>query len=90
MLAKSGYDIEQGPTVPGPKKPDYRIEGEIFDNYAPATSDPRSIWTEVGKKVKKKQASRIVLNLDDSDITMDALQTQFASWPRCLSTTHSI
>ena len=80
-LAQSGYDIEQNPAVPGKKRPDYRIEGKIFDNYAPSNSNPRNIWKEVGKKVSKGQADRIVLNLDDSAVGLDALRTQFAAWP---------
>lgn len=35
ILSKSGFNVEQNPTVFGDKKPDYRINGEIFDNYAP-------------------------------------------------------
>jgi hypothetical protein len=35
-LADAGYRVEQNPLVPGSKKhPDYRIEGELFDCYAP-------------------------------------------------------
>ena len=80
-LARSGYDIEQQPSVPGPKNPDYRIEGQIFDNYAPTTKSPRNIWFTVSEKVKKEQASRIVLNLNDTEVGVDALRSQFASWP---------
>jgi hypothetical protein len=36
---------------------------KIFDNYAPTTSNPRSIWTTVQNKVVTEQARRIVLNL---------------------------
>lgn len=80
-LAKNGYDIEQNPTVEGPKNPDYRIEGKIFDNYAPSRDKPRSIWDTVVEKVTDEQASRIVLNLDDSKVSIEALRAQFAAWP---------
>ncbi|MBE8614144.1 hypothetical protein CYG68_17350 [Morganella morganii] len=35
ILSESGFNVEQNPTVVGDKKPDYRINGGIFDNYAP-------------------------------------------------------
>jgi hypothetical protein len=38
-LARTGYAIEQNPTVPGDKNPDYRIEGKIFDNLALPPTD---------------------------------------------------
>ncbi|MCB9564559.1 MAG: hypothetical protein H6708_29595 [Kofleriaceae bacterium] len=83
LLAKQGYDVEQNPPSPAGsrKNPDYKIEGEYFDNYAPTAKSPRSIWTGVGKKVKKDQAARIVLNLDDNAVDLDALAKQFAEWP---------
>lgn len=80
-LARNGYDVEQNPVVDGPKRPDYRIEGEIFDNYAPSTPRPRNIWKEVVRKVDEEQTERVVLNLDDSPVDLDALTAQFAAWP---------
>ncbi len=50
-LAKDGYDVEQNPGVPGSKKPDYRIEGQIFDNYAPTTGNARNIASWIQEKV---------------------------------------
>jgi hypothetical protein len=82
VLAKRGYDVEQNPKVEGTnKKPDYRIEGEIFDNYAPSTASPRSIWTTVLEKVEEQQARRVVVNLDSSAVDLVKLQQQFADWP---------
>jgi hypothetical protein len=74
ILANAGYKVEQNPTVPGLKRPDYRIEGEIFDCYSPNTSDPRSIVDMINKKVVRGQADRIVLNLEDSGITRNELR----------------
>ncbi len=35
-FAQHGYDVEQNPPPkPNGKEPDYKIEGEYFDNYAP-------------------------------------------------------
>lgn len=82
VLAKHGYEVEQRPAVPGTrKKPDFRIEGQVFDNYAPTTDSPRSIWTTVKKKVIERQADRIILNLNDSKVDLAALTKQFADWP---------
>lgn len=80
-LAQSGYDIEQNPSVPGSKRPDYRIEGKIFDNIAPKTDNPRSIWSRAKDKIDEQQTERVVLNLDDSAVDIDVLRAQFADWP---------
>jgi len=79
LLARAGYRVEQKPVVPGRKEPDYRIEGRIFDNYAPSTSRARNIrrierveiWDLIRKdKVVAEQASRIILNLYHLDFQM--------------------
>ncbi len=81
-LAKQGYDVEQGPgTLPNGRNPDFRIEGKIFDNYAPTSDKPRSIYDAIQKKVKKAQTDRAVVNLGDSDVDLGALRSQFHSWP---------
>jgi hypothetical protein len=82
VLAKNGYEVEQNPAVPGTgRKPDYRVEGKIFDNYAPTSDSPRNIWTEVARKVARGQANRIILNLNDSNVALATLTRQFADWP---------
>lgn len=80
-LARNGYEIEQNPSVPGQKRPDYRIEGKIFDNIAPVTNNPRNIWDRANKKILEEQTQRIVLNLDDSAVDIEVLRAQFANWP---------
>lgn len=64
-LAKAGYDVEQNPDVSGPRNPDYRIEGKVFDNYAPHGNE-NTVYQTIGDKVAKGQADRLVLNLADS------------------------
>ncbi|MFC7257746.1 hypothetical protein [Streptomyces lutosisoli] len=82
-LSRQGYDVEQSPgKMPNGTKPDFRIEGKIFDNYAPTSDNPRSIWRAVEKKVDKGQTERVVLNLGDSDADLGALRQQFHSWPK--------
>jgi hypothetical protein len=86
ILARAGYDVEQNPAVEGTsREPDYRIEGRIFDCYAPTSDKPRNIWTEINdRKVNPsngdRQADRIVLHLDDSNVDLGALRKQFQDW----------
>jgi hypothetical protein len=81
-LAKQGYDVEQRPgTLPNGRNPDFRIEGKVFDNYAPTASKPRSIWSAVKEKVENDQTDRVVVNLGDSDADLGALRSQFNDWP---------
>ncbi len=82
LLAENGYDVEQNPSPrSNGKEPDYKINGEYADCYAPRTSNPRSILDTVAGKVNEKQADRIVLNLDDSQVTLEALQKQLLENP---------
>jgi len=82
-LAQAGYDIEQleeDQKVQGKKNPDYRIEGEIFDGYAPKSSDPEYIWKYVQKeKIVAGQTERVVIDLNDpkTTVTVDELRKQF-------------
>ena len=82
VLAKNGYDVEQNPTIAGTEKnPDYKIGGEIFDNYAPTSDNPRNIWSNVKLKVDSGQTKRIILNLNDSKVNLAVLTKQFVDWP---------
>lgn len=81
ILAREGYDVEQNPTVDGLMNPDYRINGEIYDNYAPSTDNPRNIWSEVHGKIERGQTQNVVINLQDSAVDLDALRQQFSDWP---------
>jgi hypothetical protein len=51
VLAKYGYVVEQNPTMPGSKNPDYLIEGKIFDCYSPREgTSVRNIGSTIAKK----------------------------------------
>ena len=66
ILAQNGYDVEQNPPPNAFRKdPDYLIEGEYFDCYAPDSDNLDTIRKRISTKVKTRQADRIVLNLDD-------------------------
>ena len=81
ILAQSGHKVEQNPLVDGPKNPDYKIDGDIYDNYAPSTSNVRNMWNEVSKKVAKGQTSNVVINLADSTADISTLKNQFENYP---------
>lgn len=81
ILGQNGFDIIQNPAVDGPKNPDYLVNGEVYDHYAPSTSIPRNIWHTVKGKVENEQAANIVIGLQDSDVDEDALRQQFENWP---------
>lgn len=76
-LAEHGFRVEQAPDVPGPKNPDYRIEGEVFDCYSPSSANPRRIWRNVRQKVFDEQTDRVVLNLDDTPLTVEQVTDVF-------------
>jgi filamentous hemagglutinin len=81
ILAKNGFKVEQNPLVTGTNsKPDYRINGEIFDNYAPSTSSVRNIASEIEGKILKGQTENVVVNLADSSVTPVALQAQLQTY----------
>ena len=82
ILAENGYDVEQNPvTRLNRKNPDYKLDGEYADCYAPNTDNPVNIVDRIAGKVNKEQASRIVLNLDDSRVELDALKKQLLENP---------
>ncbi|SDE58360.1 Haemagluttinin repeat-containing protein, partial [Paracidovorax valerianellae] len=81
ILANNGFKVEQNPNIEGNKNPDYKINGEIFDNYAPSTGNVRNASSEIGGKVKKGQTDNVVINLADTKITADILQQQLISYP---------
>lgn len=91
-FAAEGYDVEYSPTItaddlvmdPGlaqKKNPDLRIEGKIFDVYAPRTSNPFNILDRFRDKVTTGQASRIALNLEDSPVTVEQIRAELAANP---------
>ncbi|GGY33278.1 peptidoglycan-binding protein [Pseudoduganella albidiflava] len=81
ILAKAGYKVQQNPVVPGTMKPDYLIEGKRFDCKAPESPRARNVWSEKQKSVKRGQADRIVLNLEDSPIPLETMKQQLSSYP---------
>ncbi|MGM4915063.1 hemagglutinin repeat-containing protein [Rhizobium sp. 768_B6_N1_8] len=80
LLAQNGFKVEQNPVIAGPKEPDYRINGEIFDNYAPSTSNARNIASEIARKITNGQTERVVVNLADSSVSPAALEAQLTAY----------
>ncbi|MFC9968669.1 hypothetical protein [Nocardia ignorata] len=81
ILAGNGYQVEQNPSVPGDKNPDYKIEGKVFDCYAPSTGNVRNIAGVIDGKVSSGQTERIVLNLSDSTASPEDISNQLKQWP---------
>lgn len=81
ILAQSGFSVEQNPYVSGNKNPDFKVNGEVFDNYAPKSSSVRNIWTEVKGKVDEGQTTNVVINMADTKVSFSELQQQFTKWP---------
>lgn len=46
---------------------DYIIEGRIFDNYAPESTNLQPVVDGIVRKVDKKQARRVVVNLSEQE-----------------------
>lgn len=96
LLADQGYRIMQNPshdeiaqarqstgdTGRPTSRPDYLLEGRVFDCYSPKeTTSTRNIWTAVQEKVMDNQTQRVVVNLQDWRGDMAAFHRQFADWP---------
>jgi hypothetical protein len=81
ILWLNGHNVEQKPDVPGPKRPDYRIDGEVFDNYAPKTNNVRNVWRTVFEKIEENQTRNVVINLHDSNLTLSQIEEQFRAHP---------
>ncbi|WP_052742350.1 hypothetical protein [Pseudomonas frederiksbergensis] len=75
-FAKAGYDVEQLPNQgkKGESRPDLRINGELADVYSPTSTSPISVLKTVGYKVQK-QADNIVINLADSPLSIEAIES---------------
>lgn len=80
-LSEAGYKVKQLPESKGQKNPDYNIEGNKFDCKAPSTDKPRNVASEISRAVDKGQADRIVLNLEDSPISLDSMKQQLTDHP---------
>jgi hypothetical protein len=82
-FARAGYDVYQNPPPkPNGKQPDLLIGGKYFDVAAPSTGNARNIATNsIQSKVDSGQADRIILNLKDSPVSLDAMRAQLYNWP---------
>ncbi|MEG3847167.1 hypothetical protein QT971_31645, partial [Microcoleus sp. herbarium19] len=81
ILSKAGYNVEQNPIVSGSRNPDYKIEGRIFDCYAPTTSSPNKIIATLKQKVVNGQSDRFILNLDDTQVSLSDIQAHLNQYP---------
>jgi Contact-dependent growth inhibition CdiA C-terminal domain len=86
VMSKKGYFVEYQPKITQAdrmsrfpwldknKKPDFKIEGEIFDALSPEKSTSlTNIVKSIAKKTTRNQTRRILLNLDDSNVSIPNL-----------------
>ncbi|WP_442756924.1 hypothetical protein ACNHKD_17160 [Methylocystis sp. JAN1] len=73
--------LAQRSNAQGVKQPDFRIDGEVFDTFAPASSRTRNIWSYAKKKIYEGQADNILINLMDTPVTIDQILAQFRAFP---------
>jgi hypothetical protein len=96
ILADKGHQIKQNPSPDEvaqarlatgdsgrpTSRPDYLLEGRVFDCYSPSRNKGvRGIWSEVEKKVNGEQTQRVVVNLEDWGGNLRELRRQFGDWP---------
>ena len=62
------------------KKPDFIIEDRVFDAIAVNTSNERSIADRINEKLASGQADNIVLDITESNVTLQNLAKQFTKW----------
>jgi hypothetical protein len=84
VLKEAGYTVEHQPLVRTEDdlrvgaNPDYRINGKIYDCYAPTRGSARNIWSHImNEKIGTRQTKRVVLNLRDTPVTVFEMIQQF-------------
>ncbi len=64
----------------GTGKPDYIIEGKVFDAYAPNTNNLRNIASTIEEKLESGQADRLIVDITESTVTEGDLAKQFKEY----------
>lgn len=75
VLARAGYKIDQNTGdvgVNGRSQPDYKMEGQLWDHYAPR-DNRETIRRELRKKVKE-QTPNIVINMEKSNMSLEDMK----------------
>lgn len=53
----------------------------MYDCYSPKSSKARNIASEMEGKVIEGQTNKIVLNMEDSPVSVEDIQKQLKDWP---------
>ena len=61
-------------------KPDFIIEEKAFDAIAVRTSSKRNIADRVSGKLRGRQADSIILDITESNVTLEELAEQFTEY----------
>ena len=77
------FDVYQNPKGDfNGKNPDYLINGEIYDCYSPSSDKVRNIASNIDEfKIQSGQTSNVVINLDDSGVTLAEMSQQLKDFP---------
>lgn len=62
------------------KRPDFRIDDEIFDAYTPASPRARNIWEAVAGKIRSGQTQNVIVFLRDTSVSTESVVGQFTSY----------
>jgi filamentous hemagglutinin len=81
VLYAAGHSDEQKPIIEGRKNPDFLIDGEVFDNYAPITTSVRNIRTNILDKLLQNQSKSFVLNLRDTSVSKKEIEQILIEYP---------
>ena len=68
ILTKQGYKAEINEISPSIKIPFYKINGELFYNYAPSSRNMSFVLSGIKKIAKHAEPKNIVINLVDSPV----------------------
>jgi hypothetical protein len=75
-LARAGYEVEYRALQGAGKNPDLLVNGKVFDVYAPTSGNLDNVRNGVSSKIKSGQTRRVVIFLEDSSVSLPALQTK--------------
>lgn len=84
LMADQAWRIDHHPqsNAPGVRNPDFQLEGRPVDHYSPTAPGVEEVHTGiVNKVVKKKQVTRVIVNLDDCPVTVQDLQKELLRNP---------
>ena len=91
ILAAEGFRVHQNPNVSPEemlaaglsptRRPDFIIEGRVFDSIAPITDSVGNLHRRIADKIARGQAHRVVVNLGGSNISRAQIEQELGTHP---------